>query len=72
VKKLSNDGGDLLYVEGAERSNPSRMSGRSCGFSLLMAGFRWRMGQHLHLSRALRQNVVPWAKRKYPDGKYVF
>ncbi len=36
MKKLSNDGGDLLYVEGAERSNPSRMSGRSCGFSPLM------------------------------------
>jgi hypothetical protein len=36
VKKLSNDGGDLLYVEGAERSNSSRMSGRFCGFSPLM------------------------------------
>ncbi len=54
MKKLLYDSVDrLLYSEGAEKSDSSGISGRSCGFRPPIAGFCQWVGQHRHLARRL-------------------
>jgi hypothetical protein len=35
---------------------------------------RWLLfaGKHVNTEELLRQHVVPWGQRPYPDGKYAF
>ncbi len=60
------------YSKGVERSDPSGMSCRSWGCRPPFTGSRQRMGQCLCYQELLIQHVVPWAKRTYHDGKYIF
>ncbi len=52
MKKLLYDSVDrLLYSEGAEKSDPRGISGRSCGFRAPIASFCQWVDQHRHLAR---------------------
>jgi hypothetical protein len=45
VIKLLNDSMDLNLGKGADRSDPSGMSGISFVFRLPVSGYRWQTGQ---------------------------
>jgi hypothetical protein len=61
---------DLTDAEGAKISNVNRMSGRSCGFRRLKAGFRWRK-YHRHLPRAFETECDP-LNRKYAASALAY
>ncbi len=59
VKKLLDDNVDWgSYSEGVERSDPSRMSSRSCRFRLQNTSIRWqRGGQPQNIPRDFKDSV---------------
>jgi hypothetical protein len=72
VKNLLNDGVDLTLWQRAERSAPSEMSSRNCGFRPAITGSAGEQINADVYQDFLRQHLVPWAKRTYPDGKYEY
>jgi AraC-like DNA-binding protein len=72
MKKLLTMVWTWFYGEGAKRSDPRRMSRRSCGFRPTIAGLRQWRDQCRHLPSALETACGPGNQRTYCDAKYVF